>query len=138
MTIIRKVIVCEGCGASVGYYDDICHHCQSNLEPLATIRHKLPCATSNPNAKPDSELIGPMVEFYGNFGRYIRPIHIDEHIKAMTILRDHEYLFRDYIIDLLSLLYHFRSRCFEHDEDRRQIHLEIFKCLEAIHKSLTK
>ncbi len=138
MAIVRRVILCEGCGASVGYYDNICPHCQSNLEPLANARHKLPSAISNPNAATDAEIIRPIAEFYGNFGRYIRPVHIDDHIEAVMTLRDHGYQFREYIIDLLSLLSFLRSRCFESSTERRETHLEIFKCLDAIHRSLTE
>lgn len=136
MALTRRAIVCESCGGSVSLYDEFCPYCGVYLEPLEGMRHRLPSAKTSSYAAEDAVLIKPFVELYVDFG-YILPSKLDVLSDILITLRGHQYVYREYIIDLMSLVSHHRSVCLEHDKDCRETHLEILKRLEAVYNSLT-
>ncbi len=132
---IRRVLTCGACGAAVTFYHIKCPYCHCGLEPAGDILHILPSANDNSHAASDAKDIEPYLESLGEFDSYY-PDQIDWLIKAVKPLREHRYLYREYIIDLLSLIGHFRSVCLDGTKDTRETHLEVYKRLDAIYNSL--
>lgn len=133
---VRRVVVCGSCGGHITLYDLVCPYCGNLLEPVGDVKHVLPHATNNPYAIEDAIAIKPHLESIGKFyGMY--PDQIDWLADVIRPLREHKYPYREYIIDLLSLVAHFRSVCLDKRKDTRETHLEIYKRLDAIYNSLT-
>ncbi len=136
-TLVRRVIVCGSCGGHITLYDIKCPYCGNTLEPLGDTRHVLPHSIESPYAVSDAQAIKPHLEELERFQSF-RPVDVDDLYKAIDPLRHHQYPYREYIIDTLSLIVHFRSICTDyHGKDTRDIYLEIYKRVEAIYHSLT-
>ncbi len=135
-SIVRPTINCGACGESVGYYDEKCSACGSHLIPLATLMYTLPSAKNHENAQADSELIKPFLDQLEDFHDF-RVTDVDELLEVIKIIRDHNYVYRLYIIDILSLAKHFRGVCRNKDQETRDTYLELYKRIDAVYNSLT-
>lgn len=136
MATIRRTIECEACGGPVGLYEDTCPYCGSSLTPLSEIKHRLPSVKSHPHAANDATMLKPFIDQCLMF-QIVYPSEIDELWKILDQIRDHNYPFREYILDLTSLVSHFRSVCLKNGQARRDTHLEVLKRLEALYASFT-
>lgn len=137
MALIRRVVYCEACGASVGLDEDKCPNCGCFFEPLIEYPYKLKSGSSNPNAFDDASKLKPFVEMFESFG-YVLPRDIDALSDVIKAIKVHEYPFRYYVIDLLSLAHFYRSICLDRTKESRETQLELFKRLEAVYFALTR
>ncbi|MBP7927801.1 hypothetical protein KAZ57_01500 [Patescibacteria group bacterium] len=136
MQLIRRTIVCGACGGKVTLYDQECPYCNAELEPTDDAKHMLPDSSANPHAAQDALAIQSYVDL---FERQIQwyPMEIDGLIEVIRALKNHNYRYRMYIIELIQLAMHFRSICLDDNKKTRETHLEIYKRLDAIYISLT-
>ncbi len=135
-SLIRRTITCGACGSTVTMYDDVCGHCKSNLEPIGGLKHKLPSSRDNEFALADSEGLRYHVELFGELGG-VYPDQIDHLNEVLKPMWKHGYKYRVYLLELSSLIGDYRCICMEQSTKRREMHLEIFKMLEAVYNSLT-
>lgn len=134
--MVRRVIICGSCGGPITQYDYVCPYCSNVLEPSENSKHVLPHVTYNSYSATDSAAIKPHLDYLGEFNT-LCPVGIDELTNSVWPLKDHRYPYREYIIDLLSLIARFRSICGKGSAETREVHLEIYKRLDAIYNSLT-
>lgn len=134
--LVRRTVVCEACGAQVGLNDEECVYCGSQFEPLEKDPSRLPSAKRSQYAAKDAVLLKYHIDKFADLDDFY-PDNVDDLIASLRILRDHQYQFRDYILDLFMLIGHFRSICMEDSQDKRQTYLDVYKRLEAIYASLT-
>ena len=134
--VVRRVSVCGSCGGHITQYDQKCGYCGHELELVINSRHILPHVTRNQFAAEDANTIKPQLEKFENFQSF-RPMEVDDLIDALVPLRDHHYPYREYIIDLLSNVHHFRGCCMVRGEEARKFYLDVYKMIDAIYNSLT-